>query len=611
MAAKAHAADRYAHLRACWGDALFEKVTSSRLLVVGAGGIGCELLKNLVMSGFGTGASGLIEVVDLDTIDVSNLNRQFLFRKHHVGQPKATVAKESVSRFNPEAAKQIVALQDNVITNKRRFNAETISGFDLVLNALDNVKARTHVNRLCVSQKVPLIESGTTGFLGQVQVIEGGVTQCYDCTPKPKQKVYPLCTVADLPRKPVHCIEWAKECHKLVFGARADSRLFEGNQETGELDASSAYMAAVAAPPAAAVAAADAGDRAPLRAHARAAFDALFARQIERKLAINEGEAYKNLTCPPTPMEAAVVCASDGPGAAAAAEAEAAGAGADTDEDDDANGGGGGGGGGEDGARRAWSPAESTRAFCAAIVRFWADPLLRTAAGSAEFDKDDAHAMRFVAAASNLRAGQFGIAGGVQSLHDAKGMAGNIIPAIATTNAIVAGLQVKEALTVLRNRVKAEQAAAPILAAAAPLSAGCKFTWVRSHPDGRGALLSATSLDPPNPECIVSGTAARDGKPLTLDTHRMTLQALVDVVLCGDLGLEAPCVAVGDRQVLEMGDDAEEALRVNLPKTLAELGVGNATEVSVDDFSQEVEVSLLVYHREAGAPAPAPAPAKR
>jgi ubiquitin-like 1-activating enzyme E1 B len=82
---------------------LVARIESSKVLVVGAGGIGCELLKNLVLSGFID-----IETIDLDTIDPSNLNRQFLFRPQHVGMPKAIVAREAVLAFNPRAS--IVAL---------------------------------------------------------------------------------------------------------------------------------------------------------------------------------------------------------------------------------------------------------------------------------------------------------------------------------------------------------------------------------------------------------------------------------------------------------------------------------------------------------------------
>jgi ubiquitin-like 1-activating enzyme E1 B len=91
------------------GPTLAQAVRASKLLVVGAGGIGCELLKNLVLTGFEQ-----MEIIDLDTIDVSNLNRQFLFRARHVGQPKAVVAREVVLGLNPRAAETIVAHHANV-----------------------------------------------------------------------------------------------------------------------------------------------------------------------------------------------------------------------------------------------------------------------------------------------------------------------------------------------------------------------------------------------------------------------------------------------------------------------------------------------------------------
>ncbi|CAN0432371.1 unnamed protein product, partial [Ascophyllum nodosum] len=88
----------------------------------------------------------------------------------------------------------------------------------MVLNALDNVDARRHVNRLCLAKQKPLIESGTTGYLGQVSVISKDETECYECKPKQIPKVHPTCTIRSTPSKPVHCIVWAKQFFMLMFG---------------------------------------------------------------------------------------------------------------------------------------------------------------------------------------------------------------------------------------------------------------------------------------------------------------------------------------------------------------------------------------------------------
>lgn len=116
------------------------------------------------------------------------------------------VARDAAHIFNPNV--EIVA--HNADIKEARFNAAWFRGFDLVFNALDNLEARRHVNKMCLAVDVPLIESGTTGFNGQVQVIKKGLSACYDCTPKETPKTFPVCTIRSTPSQPIHCIVWAK-----------------------------------------------------------------------------------------------------------------------------------------------------------------------------------------------------------------------------------------------------------------------------------------------------------------------------------------------------------------------------------------------------------------
>lgn len=70
------------------------------------------------------------------------------------------------------------------------------------------------MNRLCLVAGVPLIESGSAGYLGQVSVIVKGKTECYDCVPKSAQKTFPNCTIRNTPSEPIHCVVWAKALFK-------------------------------------------------------------------------------------------------------------------------------------------------------------------------------------------------------------------------------------------------------------------------------------------------------------------------------------------------------------------------------------------------------------
>lgn len=111
--------------------------------MVGAGGIGCELLKNLVLSQYGE-----IHIVDLDTITLSNLNRQFLFRPTDIDKSKSLTVVKAVEAFNYHNTK-LVPHHGNIM-DTNQFPIAWWDQFSYVFNALDNLEARRYVNKMCL-----------------------------------------------------------------------------------------------------------------------------------------------------------------------------------------------------------------------------------------------------------------------------------------------------------------------------------------------------------------------------------------------------------------------------------------------------------------------------
>ncbi|CAE6486282.1 unnamed protein product [Rhizoctonia solani] len=527
---------RSTHARAILGDELYGKLSSAKTLVVGAGGIGCELckyrhilvlanhlspppiaVKNLVLSGFSE-----ITLLDLDTIDLSNLNRQFLFRKKDVKQSKALVAAATAHPFNPSV--KIHPIHGNI--KEPQFDVGWFKQFDIVMNALDNLDARRHVNKMCIAAGIPLVESGTAGYLGQVQPLmhhtlhSPSQTECFECVAKPVPKSFPVCTIRSTPSTALHCIVWAK--------SYLLPQLFGEEEDEGELDK------AVAA-----------GENA----------SEIATLKEDRILS----GYWPCQTC----------------GRIGAGLGENTGASTRAENDADV---------GETSAEKsAGAGLKDQKALSLKeTVELFDDSLRRLAARITtediiSFDKDDDDTLDFVTAGANLRAYAYGIE--QKTRWEVKEMAGNIIPAIATTNAIIAGLIVIQALNVLKSLLpNASPQTGGALAHSSP-----KNVLIQTKPR---APLGVQNLCTPNPHCAVCRPVY---VTVSCDTTKATLGDIVKGVLGVENSEEQREVSVFEGGRILAEPDWDD----NLERTLDSLNCGRGTTLMIVDDAEEV-VDLAV-----------------
>ena len=192
-------------------DDLQNKLSSLNFFIVGSGAIGCELLKNLAMIG-----ANNISITDPDHIEVSNLSRQFLFRNNNVGSSKSEVASKRITDYNNNMT--ITPYQQKLTDENQKFVENIFPKTDIIFNALDNLSARLYVDSQAIKFTKPLFESGTLGTKGNTQPIIPHITESYGASQDQQQeKTFAVCTIKNFPTQIQHTIHYAMDDFNGLF----------------------------------------------------------------------------------------------------------------------------------------------------------------------------------------------------------------------------------------------------------------------------------------------------------------------------------------------------------------------------------------------------------
>lgn len=530
---------RDTYLKKVLGADRYSKIRSSKVLMVGAGGIGCELLKNLVLSGFGE-----IHIVDLDTVTLSNLNRQFLFRVLDIDELKSLTVARAVQSFNYFDTK-LIPHHGNVM-NLTQFPIEWWGQFDYIYNALDNLEARRHVNKMALFLSKPLMESGTTGFDGQIQPIFPHITECFECQVKATPVTFPVCTIRSTPSQPVHCIVWAKEyLFNQLFGEAADSQVNQAelSKETDDEEEIQRILS-------------EANELSALKSTVR---EEHFPYDLIRKVYKNDVEKSLRLESlwksrqKPEPLEFDTQYSQELAKLLDNPESELL---LTSDTKD-------------------WSTLENLYVLVKSTIALQKRLILGESLIS--FDKDDEDTLNFVSAAANLRSHVFHIEN--KTKFDIKQIAGNIIPAIATTNAIISGFSNLGSLSHFGNATNAGKS---------------KAVFISIKPNKRA---TSALVEKPNPKCASCGITSKAIVNISKSALELTLQDFIDA-LSSKYGYSGDISIILGSSRLIYDYDFED----NVDKKLKDIkGFADNEVILIQDDDDELQnLELLIHLQETG-----------
>ncbi|MDD1709590.1 MAG: HesA/MoeB/ThiF family protein [Methanoregulaceae archaeon] len=176
--------ERYSRQILLFGEEGQEQLREATIFIAGAGGLGSPVSMYLALLGVGT-----LIIADNDRVELTNLNRQILYREQDIGRRKAAVAKEQLQELNPDITVQAL---DATIDAASVFSMT--ENADGIVDALDDYQIRYLLNRVALENQIPLFHGGISGFFGQATTILPGKTPCLKCIVPhpPPREVFPV-----------------------------------------------------------------------------------------------------------------------------------------------------------------------------------------------------------------------------------------------------------------------------------------------------------------------------------------------------------------------------------------------------------------------------------
>lgn len=432
------------------------------------------------------------------------------------------------------------------------FPIEWWDQFSYIFNALDNLEARRYVNKIALYLNKPLMESGTTGFDGQIQPIFPFVSECFECQAKVTPKTFPVCTIRSTPSQPAHCITWAKEfLFKQLFDESLDDSVSKAQlqtetdddkeienilKETNELrDLKDLILAKP--------------ESSGINGFVQNLIIKLYKTDIERSLRL---ESLWKTRAKPVPLnyaeiEPELIKLIEDPKSMELLKNDT----------------------------KVWSVLENL------FVLYQSGVALQKRIQGSEsfilFDKDDEDTLNFVVAASNLRSSVFNIE--IKSKFDIKQIAGNIIPAIATTNAIISGFSNLSALKFYDDQPN-------------DILKDFSTVFISIKPN---KYITSAPLEGPNSKCPASGLVSRGILKISkAQLSSLSLQDLIDRIK-EKYGYDEISLTIGSSKLIYDPDFTD-----NVDKKLEEFKeFANQEVLFIQDEDDELEnLELLLYQDE-------------